>query len=111
MGSGGIYGLRIIPSGIEQIFKSGGMQSALNAVVSPIAATANANFGIKAGERIPMKVKNGTVQEIKFSGSPKSPPYGSFVDVASHTAIGKVVCMTELGRIDNSRNNTILKSR
>lgn len=108
---GSIYGLKIIPSGIEQIFKSGGMQSALESVVSPIAATANANFGIKAGERIPMKVKNGTVQEIKFNGAPSSPPYGSFVDVADHTAIGKVVCMTELGRIDNSRNNTILKSR
>ena len=63
------------------------------------------------GERIPMKVRNGTVQEIKFDGAPRMEPYGYHVDVADHTAIGKVVCRTELGRIDNSRNNTILKSR
>jgi len=107
----GIYGLVIFPSGIEQIFKSGGMQSALDAVVSPIAASANANFGLKAGDRVPLRVRNGTVQNVKFSGTPKMPPYGSYVDVADHTAIGKVVCMTELGRYDNSINNTILKSR
>ena len=107
----GIYGIEIFPSGIEQIFKSGGMQSALEAVVSPIAASANANFGLHAGDRVPLKVKNGTVQQVRFNGVPKSPPYGSFVDVADHTAIGKVVCMTELGRYDNSINNTILKSR
>ena len=46
---GSIYGLTIFPSGIEQIFKSGEMQAALDAVVSPIAASANANFGLKAG--------------------------------------------------------------
>lgn len=108
---GSIYGIQIFPSGIEQIFKSGGMQSALDAVVSPIAANANANFGLRAGDRVPLKVKNGTVQMVKFNGSPNIPPYGSFVDVADHTAIGKVVCMTELGRYDNSINNTILKSR
>lgn len=107
----GIYGIQIFPSGIEQVFKSGEMQAALDAAVSPIAASANANFGLKAGDRIPLKVKNGSVQEVRFNGTPKVPPYGSYVDVASHTAIGKVVCMTELGRYDNSINNTILKSR
>ena len=107
----GIYGLVIYPSGIEQVFKSGAMQSALDSVVSPIAASANANFGLRAGDRVPLKVRNGTVQDVKFNGTPKMPPYGSFVDVADHTAIGKVVCMTELGRYDNSINNTILKSR
>lgn len=110
MGSG-IYGVRLFPSGIEQVFKSGGMQAALDAVVSPIAASANANFGLKAGDAVPLMVQNGTVQQVRFSGTPKMPPYGSFVDVADHTAIGKVVCMTELGRYDNSINNTILKSR
>ena len=107
----GIYGIRLFPSGIEQVFKSGGMQSALDAAVSPIAAAANANFGLEAGDSVPLKVKNGTVQDVKFNGTPKMPPYGSYVDVASHTAIGKVVCMTELGRYDNSIHNTILKSR
>lgn len=107
----GIYGLEIFPSGIEQIFKSGEMQAALDAVVSPIAASANANFGLRAGDRVPLRVRNGTVQNVKFNGTPNMPPYGSYVDVADHTAIGKVVCMTELGRYDNSINNTILKSR
>ena len=107
----GIYGIEIFPRGIEQVFKSGSMQAALEAAVSPIAASANANFGIKGGDRIPLKVKNGSVQQVRFNGTPKTPPYGSFVDVADHTAIGKVVCMTELGRYDNSINNTILKSR
>ena len=107
----GLYGFVPNPSGIEQVWKSGGMQSALRSAVEPIAAAANANFGLKAGERVPLKVKNGTVQMVKFNGDLKKLPYGAFVDVASHTAIGKVVCMTELGRYDNSINNTILKSR
>ena len=111
MGSGGIYGFEPNPAGIAQIFKSGGMQSALNAVVSPIAAAANANFGLKAGDLVPLEVKNGTVQDVKFNGTPNMAPYGSFVDVADYTAIGKVVCMTELGAYDNSIHNTIAKSR
>lgn len=110
MGSG-IYGVRIIPSGIEQVFKSGGMQAALEGVVAPIAAAANANFGLKAGDMIPVRVKNGTVQEIKFDGTPRIEPYGYHVDLADHTYIGKVVCKTELGAYDNSINHTILKSR
>lgn len=108
---GGLYGFKPNPRGIEQIWKSGGMQGALMSAVSPIAERANANFGLKAGDHVPLKVKNGTVQQVKFNGTPKIPPYGSFVDVADHTAIGKVVCMTELGRYDNSIHNTILKSR
>ena len=107
----GIYGLEIFPSGIIQIFKSGEMQAALDGVVSPIAASANANFGLKAGDRVPLKVRNGTVQNVRFSGTPKMPPYGSYVDLGDFTAIGKVVCMTELGRYDNSIHNTIMKSR
>ncbi len=107
----GIYGVTIIPSGIEQVFKSGGMQSALRSAVEPIAAAANANFGLRAGDRVPLKVQNGTVQDVKFNGTPAVPPYGSFVDVADHTAIGKVVCMSELGAYDNSIHNTIAKSR
>ena len=107
----GLYGYRPNPAGWEQVFKSGGMQSALDAAVSPIAAAANANFGLRAGERVPLMVKNGTVQMVKFNGTPNTPPYGSFVDVADLSAIGKVVCMTRLGRYDNSINNTILKSR
>ena len=101
----------MLPSGIEQVFKSGAMQAALDAVVSPIAEKANANFGLKAGDPVPLMVKNGTVQEVKFNGTPKMKPYGSYVDVADHTAIGKVVCMTQLGAYDNSINNTIMKSR
>ena len=107
----GLYGYRPNPEGWKQVFKSGGMQAALDAAVSPIAAAANANFGLRAGERVPLTVKNGTVQMVKFSGTPNMPPYGSYVDVADRTAIGKVVCMTALGRYDNSINNTILKSR
>lgn len=111
MASGGLYGYKPNPSGWQQVFKSGGMQAALRGAVEPIAASANANFGLHAGDRVPLKVKNGTVQDVKFNGSPKVPPYGSFVDLGSYTAIGKVVCMSELGRYDNSINNTILKSR
>ena len=107
----GLYGYKPNPSGWMSVFKSGGMQSALRGVVEPIAASANANFGLKAGDRVPLQVKNGTIQQVKFNGSPNVPPYGSFVDVADRTAIGKVVCMTELGRYDNSVHNTILKSR
>ena len=107
----GIYGFEENPNGFAQIFKSGAMQAALEAVVSPIAAKANANFGLKAGDPVPLKVKNGTVQDVKFNGRPNTPPYGSYVDLGDYTAIGKVVCMTELGRYDNSINNTILKSR
>ena len=107
----GLYGFRPNPAGIIQVFKSGGMQSALSGVVEPIAARANANFGIAPGEGVPLKVKNGTVQMVKFNGTPNMPPYGSYVDLGSYTAIGKVVCMTEMGRYDNSINNTILKSR
>lgn len=110
MGSG-IYGLEIFPSGIEQIWKSGGMQAALDAAVAPIAESANANFGLKAGDRVPMRVKNGTVQDVKFDGAPRIQPYGHYVDLADHTYIGKVVCRTQLGAYDNSINNTILKSR
>ena len=107
----GLYGYRPDAAGWAQVFKSGGMQSALKGVVEPIAANANANFGLRAGDRVPLKVKNGTVQDVKFNGTPKKPPYGAFVDLGTYTAIGKVVCMTELGRYDNSINNTILKSR
>ena len=108
---GSVYGIQIFPSGIEQIFKSGGMQAALDAVVSPIAASANANFGLRAGDTVPLKVRNGTVQDVKFDGTPRIEPYGSHVDLADHTYIGKVVCRTELAAYDNSINNTILKSR
>lgn len=110
MGSG-IYGVVVIPGGIEQIFKSGAMRGALEAVVAPIAESANANFGLKAGDRVPLKVKNGSVQDVKFNGTPRIPPYGHHVDLADHTYIGKVVCKTELGAYDNSINNTIMKSR
>ena len=41
---------------------------------------------------------------VKFNGTPNIPPYGSHVDVADRTAIGKVVCKTALGRYDNSIN-------
>ena len=107
----GLYGYRPNPAGWMQVFKSAGMQAALRGAVEPIAAAANANFGLHAGERVPLKVKNGTVQMVKFNGTPNIPPYGAYVDVADRTAIGKVVCKTELGRYDNSINNTILKSR
>lgn len=110
MGSG-IYGVKIFPSGIEQIWKSGGMRSALESAVAPIAAAANANFGLRAGDRVPVRVKNGTVQDIKFDGNPRIQPYGHHVDLGDHTYIGKVVCKTELGAYDNSINNTIMKSR
>lgn len=107
----GLYGFVSNSAGFRQVFRSGGMQSALNGAVTPIAAAANANFGLHAGDRVPLRVRNGTVQMVRFNGSPNMPPYGSFVDLADNTAIGKVVCMTELGRYDNSINNTILKSR
>ena len=107
----GLYGFKPNPAGIMQVWKSGGMQAALNAAVSPIAARANASFGLHAGDKVPLKVRNGTVQMVKFNGTPSIQPYGSYVDVGDRTAIGKVVCMTELGRYDNSINNTILKSR
>ena len=107
----GLYGYKPNSAGWMAVFKSGGMQSALKGVVDPIAAAANANFGLRAGDRVPMTVKNGTVQMVKFNGAPNMPPYGSYVDVGDKTAIGKVVCMTHLGRYDNSINNTILKSR
>lgn len=107
----GLYGYKPNPAGWRQVFKSAGMQAALDSVVSPIAARANANFGINAGDRVPLTVKNGTTQMVKFNGTPNIAPYGSYVDLGSHTAIGKVVCKTRLGRYDNSINNTILKSR
>ena len=107
----GLYGYKPNPAGWMQVFKSGGMQSALRGAVEPIAARANANFGLKAGDRVPLTVKNGSVQPIRFNGTPNIPPYGAHVDVGSYTAIGKVVCKTALGRYDNSINNTILKSR
>ena len=107
----GLYGYRPNEAGWRQVFKSAGMQSALKSAIEPIAARANANFGLHAGDRVPLKVKNGTIQMVKFNGTPKKPPYGSYVDVLDNTAIGKVVSMTELGRYDNSINNTIRKSR
>ena len=110
MGSG-LYGYEPNEAGWRQVFKSSGMQSALKSAMEPIVGRANANFGLHAGDRVPLKVKNGTVQMVKFNGTPNMPPYGSFVDLADNTAIGKVVCMTELGRYDNSINNTIMKSR
>ena len=107
----GLYGFKPNPAGIIQVFKSGGMQSALMGAVGPIAARANANFGIAQGQGVPLTVKNGTTQMVKFNGVPNTPPYGAYVDLGTYTAIGKVVCMTALGRYDNSINNTILKSR
>ena len=107
----GLYGYKPRQSGWMQVFKSAGVQSALKGVVEPIAARANANFGLRAGDPVPLKVANGSVQDVKFNGTPVKPPYGSFVDIGNYTAIGKVVCMTEIGRYDNSINNTILKSR
>ena len=106
-----LHGFTPNAHGIEQVFKSSGMQAALRQAVEPIADAANANFGLQAGDRVPLEVKNGTVQMVRFNGTPKYDPYGAYVDLAEHTAIGKVVCMTELGRYDNSINNTILKSR
>ena len=107
----GLYGYKPNPAGWQQVFKSAGMQAALDAAVSPIAERANANFGLHAGDKVPLRVKNGTVRMVKFNGVPRIAPYGSHVDVADRTAIGKVVCKTALGRYDNSINNTILKSR
>lgn len=103
--------IRPNPSGISRTLKSAGVQQALDAVIAPIAARANTNFVIAAGDPVELGVKNGTRRTVRFNGVPKIPPYGSFVDLGTYTAIGKVVCMTELGRIDNARNNTILKSR
>ena len=91
--------------------KSQEVQDALRSVVEPIAASANANFGLRAGDQVPLEVKNGTTQMVRFNGTPKVEPYGSYVDLGAYTAIGKVVCRSELGRYDNAVNNTILKSR
>lgn len=106
-------GMTFVPNsaGIRRVFRSGGMQHALKNAVEPIAARANANFGLHEGDPVPMTVKNGTVQTVRFNGTPKIDPYGAYVDLAPNTAIGKVVCKTALGRYDNSINNTILKSR
>ena len=106
-------GMTFVPNtaGIRRVFRSSGMQSALKSAVEPIAARANANFGLHEGDRVPLKAKNGTIRDVKFNGTPKVDPYGAYVDLAPNTAIGKVVCKTELGRYDNSINNTILKSR
>jgi len=106
-----LYGFKPNRAGIAAVMKSAGVKAQLQAAVDPIAARANANFGIAAGTPVPLTVQNGTVQNVKFDGTPRIEPYGAYVDEGSYAAIGKVVCRTALGRYDNAINNTILKSR
>lgn len=106
-----LYGFKPNRAGIIAAMKSEGVKAQLRAVVEPIAANANGNFGIAAGTPVPMEVRNGTVQDVRFDGTPRIDPYGAYVDEGAYTAIGKVVCKTALGRYDNATNNTILKSR
>lgn len=110
MASGGLYGFRINRRGVIAALKSQGVQDALRDVVEPIASRANASYSL-AGQRVPLEVPNGTTQDVLVTRPPRVPPYGSFVDLGAYAAIGKVVCMTALGRADNAHNNTILKAR
>lgn len=106
-----LYGFKPNRAGIIATMKSEGVKAQLRSEVERIAGAANGNFGLAAGTPVPMKVANGTVQNVKFDGTPKIDPYGAYVDEGAYTAIGKVVCKTALGRYDNATNNTILKSR
>ena len=105
-------GMTFVPNtaGIEKVFKSSSMQNALRSTCEPAAARANSNFALNACMIPAPFTRSGKAFYYNGDG-PEIEPYGVVVDVASHTAIGKVVAMTALGRYDNSINNTIKKSR
>lgn len=106
-----LYGFKENLPGIERVWKSKGMQDALRSTLEPVAARANSNFALGRCD-IPAEYGTKDGKTFHYGGTPPEiDPYGFFVDVAEHTAIGKVVSMTVLGRYDNSLNNTILKSR
>lgn len=110
MASTGLYGFRVNRRGVIAALKSQGAQDALGQVVEPIAARANSLYSL-TGNTAKLALANGTTRDVRVTQAPRVPPYGSFVDVGTYTAIGKVVCLTALGRADNARNNTILKAR
>ena len=83
----GLYGFRHDIGGIREVLRGDGVQSALRAAASPIAARANGNARERGAE------------------------YEAYVDVGRFSALGKVVCGNAAARRDNLRNNTILKSR
>lgn len=75
-------------AGIIEIWKSQGMQDALCSVVEEKAELANQAFAV-------MNIE------------PEVSPYVGGVDLADRTAIGYVTTHTELGRIDQARNQTL----
>lgn len=111
MADGQLYGFVPNVRGIDRALSSPAVKSQLKSYVDGVASSANANFGLHAGDLVPLTVQNGTVQNVKFNGAPRIEPYGSYVDQGAYVPIGKVVCKTALGRYDNATNNTILKSR
>jgi hypothetical protein len=87
------YGFRPDIGGIRAALKSDGVQSALRAIVEPIASSAT---GIAAANA---------------DSHTRGAEYKAYVDVGNYTAIGKVVCGNAAARHDNAHNNTILKAR
>lgn len=79
--------------GIRAALKSGGVQTALGAIVERQAATAT------------------NIAAANANSHTRGAEYKAYVDVGQYTAIGKVVCGNAAARHDNSHNNTLLKAR
>lgn len=73
--------------GIDAVLSGDSVQAMLSQYVEGVAAAATANAQVRGAE------------------------YRAYVDMASYVPIGKVTCGNYKARIDNARNNTILKSR
>ena len=106
----GLYGFTPNVKGIDEALSTPEVRAELAAMAGRIAANANSNFALGPC-RIPAAFASDGKSFWYNGDGPKVQPYGSFVDQGSYVPIGKVVCMTALGRYDNSTNNTILKSR
>jgi len=84
--------LKINIDGVRQVLKSDGVKAQLQQKSNEICNRANESANLK------------TNKGIKTF-------YTAYVDEGQYTAIGKVVAATKYGKIDNARNNTLLKAR
>lgn len=83
---------RVNRAGIVELFTSAAMQGVLKDAAEEMAGRANA------------------IGHLHGDGNDR-PLYAAKVDVGKHTAVGKVVTNTRLGRIDNFYHETLAKAR
>ncbi len=101
MGSAKLGDFKVDRSGVEAIFRSSAMQSAVKQAADKVAAQANAAATSNKGA-LPTKWR-----KIVDRYDRGSTPYTPAAKVLTHTAVGVVRTSSLLGVVDENQNHTL----